>query len=175
MKPILLLYLKNFFFFSILFGLAMLLIDLIIDHAFSWKFLRNGFNFGLLMSLFFVTIHIISVLLSGEKNLTSENLGVRHKRSILSGNSQENLINKLKSDPEFEEMKITNEKDGIKIETGLSFQSWGETISIHVKSLTPTSNEFEITSEPKMKWTQVDYGKNLDNVNKVVEVLAKIS
>ena len=175
MKTILLLYLKTFSYFAIAFGILTLALDLIFDHEFSWRFLRTGFNSGLFMSLFFVTIHIISVRISGEKKFTSENLAVEHKHSIISGISQEDLISKLKTNPSFEEMKITIEKGEIIIKTGLTFNSWGETISIHVKPVTSISNEFEIISKPKQRWTLVDFGKNLNNVKKVEELMAKPS
>ena len=69
---------------------------------------------------------------------------------------------------------VTNQdKDSGKIEakTGFSLKSFGEKVEIKIN---PKTNEVLISSKPSVPTTLFDYGKNLENVQKILNYLKKI-
>ncbi len=55
--------------------------------------------------------------------------------------------------------------------TGVSWRSWGDEIAFQLYSEEGTSTRVEITSRPVVRTTLVDFGKNLENVEKIAEFL----
>jgi hypothetical protein len=54
-------------------------------------------------------------------------------------------------------------------------KSWGEEIKIILKSNKENNFEYQLSSSPKLKTTIVDYGKNLENINKIESVIKNIA
>jgi hypothetical protein len=54
-------------------------------------------------------------------------------------------------------------------------KSWGEEIKIILKSKTKSEFEYMISSSPKLKTTLVDYGKNLENINRIENAIKNIA
>lgn len=170
MKAALLLYLKVFLLLGISFGLFMSLIDLAFGDGFDIDlFIYRVSFFGTWMAVIFVTMQLFGLRRLGIKNFTDENLKVRQSMSLQSAIDKQTLISKLRSDPTFGKMHLTEKENEIDLESGTTLWSWGENISI--KSIpSPGANEYVIESRPKLKTTLADFGKNMRNV-KLVEKL----
>tara|TARA_R110002049_G_C8839165_1_gene536233 strand:+ start:67 stop:597 length:531 start_codon:yes stop_codon:yes gene_type:complete len=176
MKPITKLYLKAFLLTGIPYGLIMLGFDLLDGDGFRlWKFLFMTFFFGITMSIILVSFHKNRLKKNGIQELTDKNLGVNQAKSLKSELSKIELIEKLKLDPIIGKMKMNETENGIVLKTDMTWKSWGEEIKIILKSIKGKEFEYEISSNPKLKTTLVDYGKNLQNVNKIEEVIKNIA
>ena len=57
--------------------------------------------------------------------------------------------------------------------SSVNWKTWGDTISFEITGISNESTAVKISSRPTTKSTIVDYGKNLENVNKVVGFLEK--
>jgi len=55
--------------------------------------------------------------------------------------------------------------------TGINWKTWGDTISFRLSSLNGRGTRVNISSRPTARTTLVDFGKNLENVNKIVSFL----
>lgn len=151
-------------------------IDLLNGDGFNiWKFLFLTFFFGIGMSLILVTLHKHGLKKLGIQEFTDENLGVRQTKSIKTNLGKTELFNKLKSDPVIRTMKMIETENGITLKTGMTWKSFGEEIKIIHKSENNSNFEYQISSNPKLKYTIVDYGKNLQNLNSIENVIKNIS
>lgn len=172
MKPLTKLYLKTFLLTGIPYGLIMIGFDLLDGDGFKlWKFLSLTFFFGITMSLILVSFHKYRLKKNGIQEITDENLEVTQTKEIKTKLGKTELINKLKTDPIIGKMKMTETENGIALKTGMTWKSWGEEISIVLKSETDSDFEYQISSSPKLKTTIVDYGKNLQNLNRIENVI----
>ncbi|MBK9980886.1 MAG: hypothetical protein IPP15_00435 [Saprospiraceae bacterium] len=172
MKAVLTLYTKLFLFTGILFGLLMLLSYLLVGEGFDFKhvILRAAY-FGVFMSFVLGTFHIGRIVMKGAGKLTSDNLSVRHKEQIQSGLDFQKLLNAIKTDPVLNKMEIQQGENMVTLKSGLNWFSWGERILINVKAAHNSLTTYEISSEPVLKTTLVDYGKNLENINRIEKIL----
>ncbi|MDY8137493.1 hypothetical protein [Aquimarina sp. 2201CG5-10] len=176
MKPITKLYIKTFLFTGIPFGLIMLGFDLIDGDGFKlWKYLFMTFFFGITMSLILVSFHRFRLKKNGIQEITNENAGVNQTRNLKTELNKSDLIEKLKKDPVIGKMKITEIDNGILLKTGTTWKSWGEEIKISLKSANKNDFEYTVSSSPKLKTTLFDYGKNLENVTRVENVIKNIT
>lgn len=150
--------------------------DLLDGEAFKlWKFLFLTFFFGITMSLILVSFHKYRLKKNGIQELTDENLGVTQTKEIKTKLGRAELIKKLKTDPIIGKMKMTETENGIALKTGMTWKSWGEEIKIVLKSESDSDFEYQISSSPKLKTTIVDYGKNLQNLKRIENVIKNIA
>jgi hypothetical protein len=171
MKPITKLYLRAFLLTSILYGLLTIAFDLANGNGFRlWKFLFLTFCFGC-MSLLLVSFHTFRLKKNGVQEMTYQNLGVSQKKNLKSELNKSELIKKLKSDPVIGKMKMQEIENGIILKTGMTWLSWGEEISIILQTKGESDFNYKISSRPKLKMTLVDFGKNLENVNRLENVI----
>jgi hypothetical protein len=140
-----------------------------------WKFLFLTFFFGITMSLTLVSFHKHRLKKYGIQELSDENLGVTQKKEIKTKLGKIELINKLKSDPIIGKMKMIETENGITLNTGMTWKSWGEEIKIILKSENNSDFEYQISSSPKLKTTIIDYGKNLQNLIRIENVINNIA
>lgn len=69
-------------------------------------------------------------------------------------------------------INIKDKKTGtIKATTGISWKSFGEVISIEVTEQKKKQSNVVIRSMPKLKTTIIDYGKAIDNIKKLENLL----
>lgn len=166
MNPIAKLYLKTFLLTGLPFGLLTQGFDLVGGGEFSlWKFLFMTFFFGLTMSLILVSFHRYRLKKSGIQELTNQNVGVNQTRIVKSTLTKAELIQKLENDPVFGNINRKETETGIFFNTAMTWKSWGEKIEIRLKPHQEIGFEYHISSKPKLKTTLVDYGKNLENVD----------
>jgi len=55
--------------------------------------------------------------------------------------------------------------------TGMSSKSFGEIVSIEITQAATNSVQIQISSRPKQRTALFDFGKNLDNVDKIIRFL----
>lgn len=172
MKPITKLYLKTFLLTGIPFGLIMLVSDLVGGNGFIlWKLLSSSFFFGAIMSLMLVFLHRYGISKNGTQGSKDQNLGVNQKKNVQSELNISEIVEKLKANPITQKMRMKKIESGILLETGMSWKSWGEKIKIILQTKAGSKFEYQISSHPKLKTTLVDYGKSLENVNQIENVI----
>jgi len=74
------------------------------------------------------------------------------------------LIQRLKTDPFFRQMKISETETGIVLKSGATWTSWGERVFIAVNPKGDGISEIQVESKPLVFTTLFDTGKNLENV-----------
>jgi len=172
MTPITKLYLKTFLISGIPFGLIMSILGFTSGVlVMILIFFMSTFIFGGLMSLIIVSFHRYKLKKKGVKKITTENIGVSHTRNIKSRINKIELIEILKNDSIFGKMKMKEIENGIHLKTEMTRESWGENIKIILQSNNNSEFEYLVSSSPKIKTTIIDYGKNLENVNLVENIL----
>jgi len=176
MEPIARLYVKAFLITGIPFGLLMMVYDVLAGEPFSiWRFLFLTVFFGVTMSIVLVSLHRYRLRKNGIKELTESNLKVIQKRKYVSSLSKQEFMNKLADDEILGAMNLTELENGIKLSSGMTWKSWGETITVIINPISQDEYEYEIISKPKVNAAMVDYGKNLENVNRVEEILQNVT
>ncbi|MEM6265742.1 MAG: hypothetical protein AAGI38_24790 [Bacteroidota bacterium] len=172
MKPTTKLFLKTFLATGVPFGLTMSAIDIFTGEGFMiGKFLFMTFFFGLTMSLFFVYTAKKNLKKQGITEITDEHLKVVQTKYFTSGLNLIELTEKLKASPISQRMKVKEVENGILLQTGASWKSWGEEIRITQKSAREPNYEYQVSSSPRLKTTLVDYGKNLENLNQIERLM----
>jgi hypothetical protein len=63
-------------------------------------------------------------------------------------------------------------KGRIEATTGLTWKSYGSVVSYEIKPIGERLTEIEVTSRPKVRTTLVDYGENLENVERLCKFLS---
>lgn len=175
MKPTTKLYLKTFLLTGIPYGLLTAGFDLVDGNGFRlWKFLFLTFCFGC-MSFLLVSFHKYRLKKNGVQEMTAQNLGVSQKKNLKSEFNKSELIEKLKSDPIIGKMKMQEIENGIILKTGMTWLSWGEEIRIILQTKRESDFDYQISSRPKLKMTLVDFGKNLENVNRIENVMKNMA
>ncbi len=176
MKPITKLYLKTFLFTGIPYGIIMMMIDVLGGDGFRiWKFLFLTFFFGITMSITLVYFHRQRLKKNGIGELSEENLKVNQKVRIISNLNEEKLIEKLREDRFFRNMELAQVENGIKLSSGITWNSWGESITIIINSISQNQYEYEIISKPKLRSTVLDFGKNLENIDRIQKIIGKVA
>ena len=158
------------------FGLIMTLFDLFEGEGFNVvKFAFLTVFFGGIMSIFLISMHKYRLRKKGITEFTDDNLRVLQRRTVKSKSDIEEVISLLTSDSNFENMKYTSSKNQIHLSSRVSWYSWGEKIRITMLSDKDGEFEYEIQSKPIVSITLVDYGKNLENVNQIEELLSNVA
>lgn len=62
-------------------------------------------------------------------------------------------------------------ESGVLLRSNFSWKSWGEEIKIILIKQIADENEFQVSSRPKFSLTLVDYGKNLENMMRIENLL----
>ena len=172
MKPIAKLYLKTFLLTGIPYGLIMLGFDLADGDGFRlWRYIFMTLFFGITMSLILVSFHKYRLKKNGIQEISNDNVGVNQSRNLKARLNKTDLIKKLKSDPIIGKMEMTEIENGVLLKSGVTWKSWGEEIKIIQKTNNETDFEYQISSSPRLKTTFVDYGKNLENINRIENVI----
>ena len=176
MQAIIKLYLKTFLLTSIPYFALITLFSLDkISEIFMLKDISASLFFGIFMSLVLVSFHLYKLKKDGVENITDENIGVNQTITLETKLNKNELIQKLKLDPEIGKMKMSEMENGVLLKTGITLKSWGEEIKIIIKSNKENNFEYQVSSSPKLKTTIIDYGKNLENVNKIESVIKNIA
>lgn len=177
-------YLKIFLFAGIPFGLIMGLFfgvlfysDVKNETSFLGVILLIIFS-GLIMGILFgismsVSFWILEYFMGKEirEKYPDKKQGVVQTEVIILDYSLEEKYKKSLEALKLIKASITNQDKNlgkIKAKTGFSLKSYGEIIEVNIN---PKNKEISISSKPYLPTTFLDYGKNLENVQKIREYL----
>ncbi|MEP6647723.1 MAG: hypothetical protein ABJC12_11600 [Saprospiraceae bacterium] len=176
MNPKLQQYLKVFLITGVSFGALMLLFDILNGEGLRfWSSIFRFVFFGLCMSLTFVTIQIANLKKAGVQKISSDDFKIIQKRVVQSDISKDELISKLREDPSFKKMGLTEIGNQILLKSKTTFSSWGEEILINISSGQNGMNEFDIISKPKIKTNIMDTGINYLNVRNLEKLIMNLA
>jgi len=57
--------------------------------------------------------------------------------------------------------------------TGINWKTWGDTVCFEINRIDGGSTRVKVSSRPAARMTLVDFGKNLDNVQRIISFLEK--
>jgi hypothetical protein len=171
MNPIIKLYLKIFLFFVFCYGAINLVYYFFDTSYFDFKNLYQIFIFGCIMSLTLVTVHLVCLKRMKINKFTNSNLGVVQSKIIISNLNKIELFQKIENHPLIRKLNYKKTENVILIHTGLNWKTWGEVIKIECVSQNDIETVCKITSKPKLITTILDYGKNLDNVIMIENII----
>lgn len=134
----------------------------------------TGTFFGGLMSLTLGLLHSWSIkrMSSGISEKTE---GVHHVRNVelrLPYDKAYDLC--IESISMIKKCRIKNEdrsQGKIDAKAGMTWKTWGDVISFDVRKINNDRIHVEISSRPAVRTTLIDYGKNLENVETLVEYM----
>ena len=176
MTPIMRLYLKVFLYTGLPFALLMMVLDVLSgDTLHIARFISHFVVFGGLMSLVLVSLHRYQLTRKGVDKLNDSPLSVVQKTRIQTTLSRAEIINRLKSAPAIRRIELSEDGNSMTLHTGVSWRSWGEKILLSFHQTGPTTTVVEVESNPKLRTTVVDYGKNRENVKRIEELLGSYS
>jgi hypothetical protein len=133
-----------------------------------------GVFLGLLTYIILGLLHIQAVKKISNREFSSH-LRIHHTRDIdlqLPYDKAYDLC--IKSLGHIKKCSIQNENPSegrIVMKTGLNWKTWGDTITFDVKRINNNQTRVTVSSRPTARTTIVDYGKNLENVEKIVSFL----
>ncbi len=145
-----------------------------------WIGIAGGLLTGLIAGavLFFIMgpLHEMSVKkIAGEGSEGSA--GVHHVREIeISRSFDESFDLCIRSLDLISRSRVT-EKDysggRVLAKAGLNWRTWGDTISFQISAAGEGSSRIRVSSRPAAMTTIVDFGKNLQNVTRILSYLAE--
>ncbi len=136
--------------------------------------LSSGFIFGLVMSIVLVSIHLIMLKSMGVQEMTKENLDIHQGKSIRSNLTLKELEEKIKSERFFGSSKFKETENSISFKTKSTWRSFGEKILITQSASDQGQIKYEVSSNPRLITTLVDFGKDLENVNRIEEIMLNV-
>jgi len=164
------LYLKLFLATGIPFGLIMGVM-----YGDLTKGLFVGLFFGFFMSLILGTLNIIFTKKSTSQD-SSKATGVHQTKVLelqLPYDKTFDLcissLDSVKGTVKQEERSLGK----VVAKTGMTWKSFGETIQFDVRKIDNEKTQVQISSKPALPTTLVDYGRNLENVEKITEFFNK--
>jgi hypothetical protein len=124
------------------------------------------------LSLGFLHIKSVKRMALGK---SAEAMGVRHVRNVeLRLPYDEAFDLCIESLSLIKKCKIHNEdrvQGKIVAKAGMTWKTWRDVISFEVRKIGNDGIQIEVSSRPALRTTVVDYGKNLENVEKIVGFL----
>lgn len=165
MKPILKLYIKAFLLIGLLYASLMAISEYIYHESFSFvSFLFHATFFGGLMSAALVSIHKYNLSDQGITDPSEENLKAVQQTEFISKVSKAEFISRLSKDKVTSKMELKTEDEILKLNTGVTWRSWGEKIEIRISSVSEGMFKYQVQSKPKLSTTIIDFGKNIENI-----------
>ena len=128
------------------------------------KFLFHAIFFGGTMSITLVSIHRYNLSDQGITDPSEENLKAVQQTEFISKVSKDEFISRLSNDKVMSKMKLKIEDEILKLNSGITLKSWGETIAIRISSVSEGMFKYQVLSKPKLSITIIDFGKNMENI-----------
>ena len=133
-----------------------------------------GSAFGILMSAFGESLQRRAVR-RRVSQLTESALSVRQCRSLVVPLSYEAAFALGRSSLEVLGRCTIQQEDLsggiIRVKTGMRWKSFGERITVTVRSLSGESTEIALHSQPILSTVMIDFGQNFDNIAKMADFL----
>lgn len=127
----------------------------------------TGVPFGILMAAIFSTMHFSK----------TDNPNVRHERTLQFNTTIEKVrqfcVEAILSVDAAAVDDWATTESLVTGKVGASIQSWGEVIRCEIERRENDLHVINVRCYPKLAWTMVDYGKNEQNMNAVLNHLEK--
>jgi hypothetical protein len=171
MKPIEKLYIKVFLFTGLFYSSAMAITGYIDDGVFSvGKILFHTIFFGGIMSLTLVSMHVSNLNDQGILEPSEADLKSTQSAEFVSKVSKEEFLSRISDHAVMSQMKLKSNDDILRLNSGITWKSWEERIAIKISSASDNIFEYQIESRPKLCLTQIDFGKNIENIVMIREL-----
>ncbi len=106
---------------------------------------------------------------------SKETMGVHHVRNIELQVSYDKVfdlcIESLNSVKRCKINKENRPQGKIDARAGMTWKTWGDVVSFDVRKIDSDRTQIEVSSRPVVRTTLVDYGKNLENVEKIIKFI----
>lgn len=165
-------FLYTFLSTSIPFGFFMGLLFKHVGKSFLLTAVLFGALFGLAMATILWLIQAYHLKKTG--NWGAEVKLINHAEIELSGTKQEVLDRCRRALDEINNCTLLerNLEEGlIRAKAGMTMYTWGDDITIRIEQNGDDRFKVLMTSRPSIRTTLVDYGKNLDNINRMKHFL----
>jgi hypothetical protein len=159
-------YFISFFYFAIIYGLIMLLIQLLLDKIDWLSIVIISVFFGGFMSWGLVATHKKALQNLKKEPLTDDDFAVKRTEYLANSISIEKALQLLSTNELTKSWNLKVKDSTIFGKTKRSKGSWGERIQIVFYD-----GNISITSKPLLFTTLFDNGKNIDNVNVVKAII----
>lgn len=138
--------------------------------------LYGGISFGFLMSITLGFDHIRAVKRM-TYGISEETLGVNHIRNIELQLAYDEALDLCVASLNLIKKCNVRKKDcpsgKIIAKTSMTWKTWGDVISFDVRKIDSDKTGVEVSSRPLLRTTIIDFGRNLENVEKIVAFLRK--
>lgn len=163
--------LKVFFFTTITFGTFMTAFTYVIGNGDISIGAIAGLSFGVAMT---ITLGIIDKL-ANKSSGAARNAGVKQHETIVIPLPIEQAFELCLQSALSINGTVIKEQDSkhrtIQAKTRKSWKSYGEKISFSLESINDHSTKATIQSKPSVSTTLIDYGKNYENVKKIINFI----
>lgn len=135
----------------------------------------SGIIFGLLMTTILSVIQRIKLKKLGQKKGNVKIINTAE--IVIEGSKQDILVICENSLSNIIKCKIEeiNIREGIlKAKAGMTWYTWGDLILFKLDHIHENKYKVLITSRPIVKTTVIDYGKNQDNINRIIKFFREI-
>ena len=136
----------------------------------------GGLFFGVAMSAILVTWHQRAVKRLAPGASEAE-MGVHHTRQVQVQRRYDEAfglaVSSLQSVGKYKLRKEDKSSGQVEAKVSMSWKSFGEIISFNVRRIDDFRTQIEVSSRPSLGTTFADYGKNLENVEKISNFLNK--
>jgi len=116
------------------------------------------------ISLVIIYMHVKSLKSLGISEISNSHLMLKQNGTFQSTLTKTELIQRLKTDPFFRQMKISETETGVVLKSGATWTSWGERVFVSINPINDGHTEIQVESKPLVFTTLFDTGKNLENV-----------
>jgi len=165
-------YLKIFLVTAIPFGVMIGLVQYFSENHFDLKYIYfMGLFFGLTMSLLLGSIHIFcfkNELKDGHYTVLNLN---EQSKEVNSSLTIHDIYQLLKIHLNAKKISLIVDEEIIKATIGLSMESWGEKVKVTIIGNQESNFIYKIESNPSLFSTVVDFGKNVKNINQIIEII----
>ena len=134
----------------------------------------SGLLFGITMSIGLGSTHYFAIREIRSDSSNSKSTVHQSREINLNvpiGKDHELCIESLKFIKKGKLLKNDNTNGIIEAKAGLTWKTFGDRIKFNLKKTDGHTTLIEVSSKPLLKITLVDYGKNLENVNKIEDYL----
>ena len=137
-----------------------------------------GLTYGFLFTIISAYIHTRVIKKKGYE-ISEKTMDVHQKRKLklkLPYRVAYNLcLESINSLPKARLQKQSISQGKIDVKSGMGWNTLGEKISFGVRKIDDDRTQIIVSSRPVVRTTLIDYGKNLDNVDKISNFLKKRS
>ncbi|MDX1684088.1 MAG: hypothetical protein R3275_02570 [Saprospiraceae bacterium] len=138
------------------------------ERIFIWSILQ-----GLMAAFLFMMFQFFSIKSIAGKNWREADFGMTQSDIVNSRLEPDLIADLLSSNFKVDKSLMRISDNDVEFKTGISISSYGEKVSVKVVSEKGDTRTYQIRSQPRMRFTILDVGKNYSNIRKVRSLIAK--